>query len=137
MIEAGNLEIALDLIQNASNLIEKELKNVSVCEGFRESLADFKFRCTQKLDSECVNVVVTWTNSKVQFMSSASKSDEFKARFKERFTEYFESQSVRLVDFGAMEQLVTFKVDDKERDKVFLQRLRHFVALLLRTKEMD
>ena len=46
LIEAGNLEIALDLIQNASNLIEKELKNVKVCEGFKESLADFKFRCT-------------------------------------------------------------------------------------------
>ena len=26
LIEAGNLEIALDLIENASNLIEKELK---------------------------------------------------------------------------------------------------------------
>ena len=46
LIEAGNLEIALDLIQNASNLIEKELKNVEVCEGFKDSLADFKFRCT-------------------------------------------------------------------------------------------
>ena len=58
LIEAGNLEIALDLIENESNLIEKELKNVLVCEGFRESLADFKFRCTQKLDSECVHLVV-------------------------------------------------------------------------------
>ena len=58
LIEAGNLEIILDLIQNESNLIEKELKNVLVCEGFRESLADFKFRCTQKLDSECVHLVV-------------------------------------------------------------------------------
>ena len=62
LIEAGNLEIALDLIQNASNLIEKELKNVHVCEGFKESLADFKFRCTQKLDSECVHIVVQWVN---------------------------------------------------------------------------
>ena len=58
LIEAGNLEIALDLISNASNLIEKELKNVKVCEGFKENLADYKFRCTQKLDSECVNIVV-------------------------------------------------------------------------------
>ena len=58
LIEAGNLEIALDLIENESNLIEKELKNVLFCEGFRESLADFKFRCTQKLDSECVHLVV-------------------------------------------------------------------------------
>lgn len=125
------------MIQNASNLIEKELKNVSVCEGFRESLADFKFRCTQKLDTECVHVVVTWANSKVQFMSSTNKSDEFKARVKERFEEYFESESARLVNFGAIENLVTFNVEDRERDKVFFTRLRHFVALLLRTKEMD
>jgi len=34
LIEAGNLEIALDLISNASALIDKELKNVHVCEGF-------------------------------------------------------------------------------------------------------
>ena len=81
LIEAGNLEIALDLIQNASNMIEKELKNVEVCEGFKESLADFKFRCTQKLDSECVHIVVQWINSKVQFMSSTDKPDEFKQRF--------------------------------------------------------
>ena len=32
---------------------------------------------------------------------------------------------------------VTFNVDDEDRDRVFFQRLRHFVALLLRTKEMD
>jgi len=28
-------------------------------------------------------------------------------------------------------------MEDGERDRVFFQRLRHFVALLLRTKEMD
>jgi len=28
-------------------------------------------------------------------------------------------------------------MEDSEKDRAFLQRLRHFVALLLRTKEMD
>ena len=28
-------------------------------------------------------------------------------------------------------------MDDSDKDRSFLQRLRHFVALLLRTKEMD
>ena len=110
---------------------------MTVCEGFRESLADFKFRCTQKLDSECVSVVIAWTNSKVQFISSTAKPDDFKARFKDRFVEYFEEAAARLVDFSAIEQLVTFNVEDSQKDKVFFQRLRHFVALLLRTKEMD
>ena len=90
LIEAGNLEIALDLITNASNLIDKELKNVKVCEGFKKNLADYKFRCTQKLDSECVHIVVQWVNSKVQFMSSTDKPDEFKLKFKERFSDYFD-----------------------------------------------
>lgn len=73
LIEAGNLEIALDLITNASNLIDKELRGVAVCEGFKESLADFKFRCTQKLDSECVHIVVQWVaNTKVHFITPHS-----------------------------------------------------------------
>ena len=76
-------------------------------------------------------------NSKIQFLSSAEKSDEFKQKFKDKFGEYFEAKATELVDFSAIEQLVTFNMDDAERDRVFLQRLRHFVALLLRTKEMD
>ena len=119
LIEAGNLEIALDLINNASNLIEKELKNVKVCEGFKENLADYKFRCTQKLDSECVNIVVQWVSSKVQFVSSAAKSEEFKLKFKERFSDYYEGQAVKLVDFQAIEQHVTINLDDTEKDRVF------------------
>ena len=75
------------MIQNASNLIEKELKNVHVCEGFKESLADFKFRCTQKLDSECVHIVVQWVHSKIQFMGSTDRPDEFKQKFKDRFSD--------------------------------------------------
>ena len=119
MIDAGNLEIALDLIQNASNLIEKELKNVHVCEGFKESLADFKFRCTQKLDSECVHIVVQWVNSKIQFIPSTDRPNEFKQKFKDRFCDYFEPQSSKLVDFDAMMSQVTFNFDDEDRDRVF------------------
>ena len=78
-----------------------------------------------------------WVNSKIQFMSSADRPDEFKQKFKDRFSDYFEEQSTSLVDFDAMMQLATFNVDEEERDRVFFQRLRHFVALLLRTKEMD
>ena len=32
---AGNFEVALDLIQNASDLIEKELKNAKICVNFK------------------------------------------------------------------------------------------------------
>ena len=70
-------------------------------------------------------------------MSSTERPAEFKQRFRERFCDYFESQASKLVDFDAMMSQVTFNFDDDERDRVFFQRLRHFVALLLRTKEMD
>ena len=70
-------------------------------------------------------------------MSSTDRPDEFKQRFKDRFCDYFESQASKLVDFDAMMSQVTFNFDDDERDRVSFQRLRHFVALLLRTKEMD
>ena len=32
---------------------------------------------------------------------------------------------------------MTFNFDDQDRDRIFFQRMRHFVALLLRTREMD
>ena len=137
LIDAGNLEIALDLITNATNLIDKELKNVAVCEGFKENLADYKFRCTQKLDSECVSIVVQWVHSKIQFHSAEGKGEDFKRRFRERFVDYFEDTAAKLVDFPAIEQQAAISMDDSDKDRSFLQRLRHFVALLLRTKEMD
>ena len=70
-------------------------------------------------------------------MPSAHRPDEFKQKFKDRFCEYFEAQAAKLVDFEALMSLATFNFDDEDRDRAFLQRLRHFVALLLRTKEMD
>lgn len=70
-------------------------------------------------------------------MPSAHRPDDFKQKFKDRFSEYFEAQAAKLVDFEALMSQVTFNFDDEDRDRAFLQRLRHFVALLLRTKEMD
>ena len=70
-------------------------------------------------------------------MSSTDKPDEFKQRFQTWFSDTFEADAANQVDFPALEQLVTFNFDDQERDRVFFQRMRHFVALLLRTREMD
>ena len=70
-------------------------------------------------------------------MPSAHRPDDFKQKFKDRFSEYFEAQAAKLVDFEALMSQATFNFDDEDRDRAFLQRLRHFVALLLRTKEMD
>lgn len=47
--QAGNFETALDLIQNASNMIEEKLGNVKVSLIFKTKLEDFKFRCSQRL----------------------------------------------------------------------------------------
>ena len=66
-----------------------------------------------------MNIVVQWVNSKVQFMSSADKSDDFKLKFKERFSDYFEGQAVKLVDFEAIEKNVTINLDDTEKDRAF------------------
>ena len=70
-------------------------------------------------------------------MSATNRSDDFKQKFRNHFIEYFESSGARLVDFAAIEQQVTFNFDDDDRDRIFLQRFRSFVALLLRTKDMD
>jgi len=46
--------------------------------------------------------VVLWVTAKVQFSPSAGKSDDFKRKFRERFSEYFEESAVSLVDFKAI-----------------------------------
>lgn len=33
---AGNFEVALDLIQNATDMIEKELRNAKICSIFKD-----------------------------------------------------------------------------------------------------
>lgn len=52
---AGNFEVALDLIQKAKDLIDSNLKGVKVCDSFTKKLDELKFKCTQKLESECIN----------------------------------------------------------------------------------
>lgn len=67
---AGNFEVALDLIQRAQELIEKNLKGVKVCVVFSKRLEELKFRCTQKLESECLNQVDQWVNARISPMPS-------------------------------------------------------------------
>ena len=43
---AGNFEVALDLIQNATDMIEKELRNAKICTTFKDQLETYKFKCT-------------------------------------------------------------------------------------------
>jgi hypothetical protein len=54
---AGNFEVALDLIQRAQDLIDKNLKGVKVCDLFSKKLDELKFKCTQKLETECLHQV--------------------------------------------------------------------------------
>ena len=43
---AGNFEVALDLIQNATDMIEKELRNAKICTTFKDQLETYKYKCT-------------------------------------------------------------------------------------------
>lgn len=79
---AGNFEVALDLIQRAQELIDKNLKGVKVCVVFTKRLEELKFRCTKKLESECLNQVDQWVNAKISPMPSNSRSAEYKEKFK-------------------------------------------------------
>jgi hypothetical protein len=71
---AGNFEVALDLIQRAQDLIDKNLKGVKVCAVFSKKLEELKFKCTQKLESECLTQVDQWVNSKIHLMPSNQRS---------------------------------------------------------------
>lgn len=61
----GNFEVALNLIQEASQMIDLKLRGVKVCEGFKAQLEEFKFKCTQKLETESLNLIDQWLNSKI------------------------------------------------------------------------
>jgi hypothetical protein len=47
--QAGNFETALDLIQNASNMLDTKLQNVKLSKVFKKKLEHYKFRCSQRL----------------------------------------------------------------------------------------
>jgi len=63
--QAGNFETALELIQNAHNMIDSKLGNLKVSAAFKQKLDDYKYRCSQKLQSECINLIDQWINSKI------------------------------------------------------------------------
>ena len=132
---AGNFEVALDLIQNASEMIEKELKNAKICTIFKEQLDDYKFKCTQKLESECLNLVDQWVNSKIQYLPSSSRSEEFKEKFRQTIEGYFEPKTTEMCDLNAIMDTWTFNFESD--DQIFFQRVKNFVSSLLRTREMD
>ena len=68
---AGNFEMALDLIQNAEDMISNELHNAKVCEIYKQQLSDLKYRCTSSLEKECLNLIDKWIGSKIQFLPSS------------------------------------------------------------------
>ena len=111
---AGNFEVALDLIQNASDMIEKELRNAKICNTFKEQLETYKFKCTQKLESECLNIVDQWVNSKIQFIPSTERSEEFKLKFTETIETYFEGNTAEICDFKLImdKWTINFESDD-------------------------
>ena len=116
-------------------MISNELHNAKVCDNFKQQLSDFKYRCTSSLEKECLNLIEKWIGSKIQYMPSSQRSDSFKQSFRDTFETLFETRAAGLVDFDAIMESWTFNFEGD--DKQFLSRIRSFVNLLLRTKEMD
>lgn len=71
LIDSGsNFEVVLDLIQNANELIDTKLSQINLTKIYKERLKEFSFKCKKKLETECLNLVETYLNSRIQFMSS-------------------------------------------------------------------
>ena len=116
-------------------MISNELHNARVCETFRIQLSDFKFKCTSSLEKECLNIIDQLINSKIQFIPSNLRSESFKKSFMDTFENLFETRAATLCNLNDIMGSWTFNFESD--DNLFLQRIRQFVSLLLRTKEMD
>ena len=116
-------------------MIEKELRNAKICNTFKEQLETYKFKCTQKLESECLNIVDQWVNSKIQFIPSTERSEEFKLKFTETIETYFEGNTAEICDFKLI--MDKWTINFESDDDVFFQRTKNFVSSLLRIREID
>lgn len=132
---AGNFEVALDLIQRAQDLIDKNLKGVKVCVVFMKRLDELKFKCTQKLESECLNQVDQWVNARILLMPSNQRSAEYKDKFTATVSSYFRPEVWSYLKPDDILNTWTFNFDLD--DSAFFLRVSNFVNSLLRTEEMD
>ena len=70
-------------------MIDKNLKGVKVCSVFIKRLDELKFKCTQKLESECLSQVESWVNARIVQMPSNQRSAEYKEKFMQTVASYF------------------------------------------------
>lgn len=67
---SSNMTVALELIENANDLINKKLASFTIIESFRAELKESELKAKKKLEVEFLNIVDSYLNSRIQFMES-------------------------------------------------------------------
>ena len=66
LIDSGsNFEVVLDLIQNANDLIDTKLNQLTVKKVYKERLKEYSFKCKKKLETECLTLIEMYLNSRI------------------------------------------------------------------------
>ena len=89
----SNFEVALDLIQNATDLIETKLKTIKITQAFSERLKEYNFKCKKKIEAECLSIIEHYLNSRIQFIEAGGDSD-YRSKFIENLKLYFDEKLV-------------------------------------------
>ena len=74
-------------------------------------------------------------NSKIQYLPSSSRSEEFKLKFTETVETYFEGKTTELCDLKLI--MDKWTINFESDDDIFFQRTKNFISSLLRIREID
>ncbi|CDW75065.1 UNKNOWN [Stylonychia lemnae] len=87
LIDSGsNFEVVLDLIQNSNELIDNKLV-------YKQRLKEFNFKCKKRLESECLNLIEMYLNSRIQFIKP-NITEDYKQKFNQNLKFYFDAEKV-------------------------------------------
>ena len=131
---SSNMTVALELIENANDLMDKKLSQFTIVESFKAELKESELKAKKKLEVEFLNIVDSYLNSRIQFMESkdASYREEFKKRIDILFTD---EKLFNRLNFDAIHANWYFNFVDGNAD-VF-SKLRALLNNLLKVENLD
>ena len=109
---------------------------MSLTKIYKDRLNEYSFKCKKRLESECLNVIENYINSRIQFSRSVS-TPEYQQKFFENLKFYFDDQKVlQRVNFNVIMNSWTVNFDADNTSSMFV-KIKNLVLSLIKTDDMD
>lgn len=128
------MTVALELIENANDLIDKKLHSYNVTEILKSQLKESELKAKKKLEVEFLNIVDNYLNSRIQFMESSDP--KYKDEFSKTMEVYFSDKRIfKQLNFDSIHSTWYFNFVDANAD-VF-HKIRGLLSNLLKVENLE